>query len=198
MEYSEFLTDENKAFTSLEGRILVAVKSLDGSCFEKSLIYICAHDENGAIGVIINHRIGSLSLKDAIKFDDSVAKKYEKPFPVVFGGPVESSRFVILSLSKEQQERFDINRAITVHTDCDGYLSNYVSAKSKDKFLVAKGIAAWEANQLEQEVADNSWLIADPNVDIIFSQRIKNKWDRMVKQLGVSDLANLVNYSGEA
>lgn len=196
MDYDTLITDI-KAFDSLEGRILVAVKSDDG-CFEKSLVYICAHDENGAIGIIINQRIGSLSLKDAIKFDTPISKKHEKAFPVVFGGPVESSRFVILSLSKEQKKRFDINKAITVHTDCDGYLSNYVSANSSDKFLVAKGIAAWDANQLEQEVADNSWLIADPNVDIIFSQRIKNKWDRMVKQLGVSDLSNLVNYSGEA
>jgi putative transcriptional regulator len=198
IEHELFSNTESKPFDSLEGRILVANKSLDGSCFEKALIYICAHDENGAIGVNVNHRIGSLSLKAAIKLEKALPKKNEKLFPVVFGGPVESSRFVILSMNKEQKRNFDINHAITVHTDCDGYLTNYVSGKSSDKFLIAKGIAAWEPNQLEQEVAENSWLIVDPNIDIIFSQRIKNKWDRVIKQLGVRDLSNLVGYCGEA
>lgn len=199
-DYDPLRLPTNSRFDSLEGRMLVAVKSMDGSVFEKAIVYICAHDENGAIGVIINHRIGSLSLKDAIKFDSSAAhsKKYDKPFPVVFGGPVESSRFLVLSLSKEQQKKFNLNKAITIHTDCDGFLNDYVSANSTDKFLIAKGIAAWDANQLEQEVAENSWLLADPSVDIIFSQKIKHKWNKVVKELGVSDFANLVGYSGEA
>lgn len=191
--------ENSKGFQSLEGKMLIASRLSDESCFGKSIIYLCAHDENGAIGVIVNNRIGSLNLKDAIKFDSHRYKKYDKTFPVVFGGPVESSRFIILSLEKSKGTFSNImNNNITMHIDCDHFLNNYVSAKSDDKFLVAKGIAAWEASQLESEIAENSWIIAEADPDIIFSQRIKNKWDRMIKNIGVKDLSNLVSYTGDA
>lgn len=196
-ELEQLFAPKLKKTGSLEGKFLVAAKDMEGSCFEKAIVYICAHDENGAVGVIVNQRIGSLNLKDAIKFDsEKIIKKYNKPFPVVFGGPVESSRFIILSMEKQSNKYPD--KSITIHTDCDSFLSNYIHTNNDDKFIVAKGIAAWESNQLEQELEENAWLIADFNTDIVFSQRIKHKWDRIVKELGVRNFGNLVNYSGEA
>jgi putative transcriptional regulator len=190
---------DSKEFESLEGKMLIASRLSDDTCFAKSVIYLYAHDENGAIGIIINQRIGSLNLKDAIKFDSYRYKKYDKAFPVVFGGPVESSRFIILSLNKSKGTTSNIVRNnIKLHIDCDNYLNTYISENSDDKFLVAKGVAVWESSQLESEIAENSWIVAEADADLIFSQRIKNKWDRVIKNIGVKDLSNLVSYTGEA
>ncbi|MBA8666919.1 YqgE/AlgH family protein [Holosporaceae bacterium 'Namur'] len=194
----EFSDDELRPFESLEGKLLVASKSLDGSCFERSLIYICAHDDKGALGIIINNKIGNFYIKDYVGNAYVKPALKNKKVSIMFGGPIDQDRLIILSITKEQEKNFEYFPAVTIYTECKQFLQDYASGNNKDKFLLAKGFAAWEPNQLEQEIEENSWLIAPANLDILFSQKVKNKWLKMVESLGVKSFLQLVNYTGNA
>ncbi|CAG7592892.1 hypothetical protein MHYMCMPSP_01199 [Hyalomma marginatum] len=205
------------AFQSLEGKILVASPYINDQNFEQSLVYICMHDENGAVGVIINQRIGRIAevdLNNYIKdFQNLVVKKNKlttqqverlyspskrRNYPVLFGGPVYSDKIVVLSLTKEQEKSFAKNQHLTLYTDMVSFLKEYVSGKSHSKLLFAKGIAAWNPSQLEEEVSENNWFVVPASIDLLFSQRSKSKWEDLIKKFGIKKYHNLVGYSGTA
>ncbi|MDJ1407063.1 MAG: YqgE/AlgH family protein [Candidatus Midichloria sp.] len=206
------------AFQSLEGKILVASPYINDQNFEQSLVYICMHDENGAVGVIINQRIGRIAevdLNSYIKdFQNLVVKKNKlttqqverlyspskrRNYPVLFGGPVYSDKIVVLSLTKEQEKSFAKNQHLTLYTDMVTFLKEYVSGKkSHSKLLFAKGIAAWNPSQLEEEVSENNWFVVPASIDLLFSQRSKSKWGDLIKKFGIKKYHNLVGYSGTA
>ena len=184
----------------LEGRFLIASSILDDSCFAKSIIYICAHDAEGAIGVIVNQPIGVLDVNKTLKDQKKSTKSSfaKKQYPLMFGGPVNSDQIVVLSINEEQKEHFEEDQRLTFHANVESFFNSYINSKSKDKFLVAKGITAWDSSQLEAEIEENAWIVSKASYDIIFSQKIKKKWDYIIKKMGLSNLNNLVNYSGHA
>jgi putative transcriptional regulator len=198
MEF-EYIDEEVHPLESLEGRLLVSSLTLDGTFFQKALIYICAHDDKGAIGVIINHPSKeSINLKDYIPKDAISKGVKNKKIPLLTGGPVESERLLILSLSKEQEKDFDKLPRVTIYTETENFLHDYAFGFIKDKFIVIKGFAAWDPGQLEKEITSNSWLVTSPTADVLFSQKMKNKWEKVVESMGVKNLTNLVNYTGNA
>ena len=207
------------SFQSLEGKILVASPHINDQNFEQSLIYVCMHDENGAVGVIINQRIGKIAEidlnnyirdfqsiivkkgKSNIKITDksgNIKGKNTKNYPVLFGGPVYSDRIVVLSLTKEQEKSFTERQNLTLYTDMVTFLKEYVGGKNYKKILFAKGIAAWNPAQLEEEISENNWFVVPASVDLLFSQRSKSKWESIIKNLGINNYYNLVGYSGKA
>ncbi len=194
----EFFEEELMPFESLEGKLLVASQSLDGTYFEKSIIYLCAHDDKGALGIVINNKIGSFYIKDYISNTYVKPNLKNRKIPIMFGGPIEPDRLIILSITKEQERNFDRLQSVTLYTESKEFLKDCASGKVKDKFIVAKGFAAWDPEQLEKEIEENSWLIAPANLDILFSQKIKNKWQKVVESIGVKNFLQLVNYTGNA
>jgi len=189
---------ELQPFDSIEGKFLIASQALDGTVFERAIIYVCAHDEKGAIGIIINNKIGSFSLKDYLQDETLKITLKNKKIPVMYGGPVHQDKIVILTVTKEQEKNFEKIQSVTVYTESEKFLRDCALGKIKDKFIAAKGVAAWDPNQLEHEIAENSWLIAPASLDILFSQKIKNKWQKVVENIGVKNFSNLVNYFGNA
>ena len=204
---------------SLEGKILVASPHINDQNFEQSLIYVCMHDENGAVGVIINQRIGKIAEVDLNNYIkdfqnliikrsksnnkttdklDNIKNRNTKNYPVLFGGPVYSDRIVVLSLTKEQEESFSEHQNLTLYTDMVTFLKEYVGGKNYRKILFAKGIAAWNPSQLEEEISENNWFVVPASVDLLFSQRSKSKWENIIKDLGINNYYNLVSYSGKA
>lgn len=197
--YNDSFDQQNTQFNSFEGKLLVASPHLGDQYFERALVYICAHDVNGAIGIIINQKIGTISSQDLIKYTNSKFKENtNKKFTVLFGGPVYSDKVVVLSLSKEQQNTISVQHGVTLYTDINMFLKDYSAGKLKTKFIFAKGVATWDSRQLETEIAENSWFVTPASIDILFSQRIKHKWDIIIKELGVNNLHSLVCYSGNA
>lgn len=209
--------DFGQTFSSLEGKILVASPHMSDPNFEQSLVYICMHDDNGAVGIIINQKIGKISGGDLNKYigyfhnliaDTKVKKKsaskplrssvISKNYPVLFGGPVYSDKMVILSLTKLQEKSFTENQNITMYTDMVSFLREYIKGKEHGKLLFAKGVTAWSPTQLEQEIQDNDWFIIPASVDLLFSQRAKFKWGNVIKDLGINNYSNLVSFSGRA
>ena len=186
-------------FSSLEGKILMASPRLEDRFFEKSLIYIFMHDKNGAFGVILNHEIGSVSNHELLKlFDKNINKVKVERLPIVFGGPVNTERIIALSIDKQREKQFSSLQSIVLHTDIQNFVKNFIIKNNKSKFLLARGISAWDSSQLEDEIAENSWFIIQPNIDLIFSHEMKNKWSFAIEELGIKNSTHIAPYSGNA
>lgn len=194
------LLTENSSFKSMEGKFLIASPYLDDSYFEKSIVYIFAHDQNGALGVIINQKIGVITTEDLLKLINVKNKiKVSKKLPVLFGGPLNTERIIGLSLNKNHKKLSDGSpKILNLHTDMTKFVKGVASDKVYSKLLLIKGISAWDASQLEDEIAENSWFTMPARLDIIFSQKIKYKWDAVIKELGLTNFNHLVSYSGKA
>ncbi len=197
---------------SFEGKLLVASPHLDDPYFRHALIYVCTHDKSGAIGVIVNQKIGMISYADFMVSHNRDPKRdsiKNKKFPLLFGGPVNTDMLLAISMSTRNEKAIStkrnaekINKSnIMIHTDVSKFFKDIAVGKSKEtisKFILAKGISAWDGQQLETEVAENTWFVMPASLNIIFSQGIKNKWNAVIKQLGIVDFASLVQYSGNA
>lgn len=187
---------------SLEGSILVASKNLDSTCFARTIIYVAAHDRSGAVGIVVNVPIGHVSLEDIFSEEPGqkvLKQRMKKTFPVFFGGPVETSKIVILSMSSKQEQEFKYGPSVNLYTDVERFFNGYLSGDHNDKFIVTKGMALWDSYQLDLEVQENAWLVMD-NYDpgIIFSHKMKNKWKKLIDLIGVKDFSGLVHYTGNS
>ncbi|CAL7959640.1 putative transcriptional regulator [Alphaproteobacteria bacterium] len=194
---------QQKSLKTLEGKFLIASPHLDDAYFGRSIIYICAHDESGAIGIIINQQIGNVAPEDLLKnYTPPQVPKLNignKKIPVLFGGPINTEIVVALSITKQQELSFTRHQKVNLHVDMSRFLKEFVAGKTKpSKFILVRGVSAWDSAQLEGEIAENSWFIVNPSIDLLFSQRIKHKWDYIMKELGILDFNYLVHYSGSA
>jgi putative transcriptional regulator len=192
-------TSQNK-FNSLEGKILVASPKLKDTFFKKALLYIFMHDEKCALGMIFNHKIGTVSTDELLKLLDKkdAAKLKCKDLPIMFGGPINTEKIIALSISKEQEKFFSVSQSITLHSDIESFIRNCMMKSTTSKFLLVRGFSAWGANQLENELAENSWFITQPSLDLLFSQKTKDKWASVIAKLGLEDHLYIVPYTGNA
>lgn len=197
IEMSHNIYEEEK-HESLEGKILVASPHLDDPYFGRSLIYICAHDPSGAIGIMINQRIGMISYSDFVfpgEIANMPANMKNKKFPLMFGGPVNTDMLMAISLKKNKKTIRSSD--IMVHTDVGKFFKDiFKQKKTNEKFILAKGVSAWDAQQLEEELAEDSWFVVPSTTDVVFSQRTKDKWSQVIKNLGILNPHELVRYSG--
>src|SRR6185437_9748328 len=185
MDQTIFKTSLNK-YNFLEGKVLIATPSLDDSIFERGLIYICAHGNEGAIGVMFNKPIRSINSKDIIR-KNNIKKTFHlnKKFTVFQGGPVEEKSAFILSASKAEKEHFAKDHSLTLYTNADGFLKDVVKGKNKDHFIIVNGFCGWAANQLETEIAENSWILTNSDFRMIFGSNNSRKWEDAVKKIGI-------------
>lgn len=169
----------------LTGKLLIAMPQMGDARFKKSVIFLCAHDANGAMGIAINQEmlhmplsmlLAQLSLKAGDDFDD---------FPVLQGGPVETARGLLLHTSdvlKSDSIRIDAHYAVTGTIEA---LKDIVDGGGPADKLFALGYAGWGAGQLEAELAENAWLIVDADPELVFHVPADEKWDRAYAKLGV-------------
>ena len=185
----------------LSGHLLLAMPAIGDPRFHKAAIYVCAHDEKGAMGIVINHVLPGLEfgtlLKDLeIESNITLPKQYEH-LPVLCGGPVETARgFLIHSDDFKQPDTIEVQDDIFV----TGTIDALTALNEKDApahMIFALGYAGWGAEQLEQEVRDNAWLTLPATADLIFNKDVGNIWDQGLAQIGVSP-AQLSALSGSA
>ncbi len=187
---------------SLEGKLLIATTSLDGSVFERCLIFICSHSSEGTVGVIINKKIGEISSTELVK-NNNVSRFFtiKKKINLFSGGPVEQEAMFILSASKEQKNQFSKTQALKLFTNAEVFLRDVIKGKNKDKFIVLKGFCGWSAGQLEEEIRENSWVVNIPDFKTIFSTKPEKQWELAVKKIGIKNIQkfkDLVSYTGNA
>ncbi|MGB5324113.1 MAG: YqgE/AlgH family protein [Pseudomonadales bacterium] len=191
-------------FASLRNQFLIATPSLEAGVFKSSVTYICEHDEKGAMGIIIN-RPSNLVVQDILAdVCDNLPGDAEKGIaaPVMVGGPVGLERgFVLHQIgSHEDPERWASSLRITddiVLTGSRDILVALGEGRGPEHYLVVLGYAGWGAGQLEQELAENTWLTSPASADILFSTPFHERAAAAAKLLGIN-LASLASRGGTA
>jgi putative transcriptional regulator len=180
----------------LGGKLLVAMPGMRDERFQRSVIYICGHSPEGAMGIVINHRKPSMTFRDLIVQLDLLEPDEAIRLPrrvshahVLRGGPVETSRgFVLHSADfaiENVTEEIDDGICMTATLDI---LKAIVKQEGPQSALLALGYAGWGAGQLEREIAANGWLHCPCNPDFLFSENIETKYDRALKTIGIDPL----------
>ena len=185
----------NFSNSQLTGQFLIATPSLVGSCFEKAVIYMCSHNEKGAMGLLVNRSIGSVKMSDLLS-EAKVENSLEDVL-VHFGGPVDLTKgFVLHSSEYSNNNTSAIKDGVSITADI-GVIKDITKGSGPQNSIVAFGYAGWGAGQLESEVLSNTWISAPANNDIIFKIDNKNKWEAAAKIVGI-DLAHYSSVAGHA
>ncbi len=169
----------------LTGQFLVATPLVNGSCFQKAVIYVFQHSEEGAMGLIVNQsleRVSFSSLLESSKLSSSMAESH---IPVYFGGPVEKTRGFVIH-STDYYADFSLMRQGDIAiTASSAILTDMAQGKGPRQSMLCVGYAGWSAGQLESEIAENSWLPVPASSHLIFDTEDELKWATAGKTLGV-------------
>lgn len=177
-------SDNKKLY--LTGRLLLAMPAMGDPRFHKAVIYMCAHDANGAMGLVINHALPGVDLGQLLEQLNIKQENGHTPdAPVMSGGPVETARgFVLHSNDFKQADTIKIDDNFSVTGTIDA-LKAIASGNGPEKMLFILGYAGWSPGQLDQEMQQNAWLVADPDPDLIFTSSADEKWAEAIRKLGV-------------
>ncbi len=183
--------------SSLTNHFLIAMPQLADPNFHHTVTYICGHNEEGAMGIVVNRPLdmdlGELLGHMEIETGDEALRQRE----VFIGGPVESEHgFVLHSPEKQWKNTLVLSDDVALTTSSD-ILRAMAAGEGPEKSLVALGYAGWGAGQLEQEMADNAWLSVPADPAILFDTPVHQRWQGAAALLGI-DLANLSDEVGHA
>ena len=169
----------------IQGQILVSMPGMKDPRFKDSLILLCGHDENGAMGIVVNKVIDNVFLKDIIDQMDLGDVENIPDEAIHYGGPVEIGRGFVLHttdcLHKSSVQITD-DIALTASTEI---FKDVVKNKGPDHMLIALGYAGWSSGQLESELMENSWLTLPADASILFDSNPQTLWERTLKKFGI-------------
>lgn len=178
----------------LTGKLLIAMPHMGDPRFHKAVIFICAHDVNGAMGLVINHTLPGLELDELLSQLHIEGAKTGGEIPVMSGGPVETGRgFILHKGDFHQIDSLKIESDIYVTGTMDA-LKAIAQGQGPDEMLFILGYAGWSAGQLDLEMQQNAWLVVDADPDLIFEGDPDQRWDRAIRKMGIDPLM----LSGEA
>jgi len=182
----------------LSGQILIAMPAMPDPRFQRSVIYVCAHSEKGAMGIVINKRFPALTFAELLEQLDIETSIRTRSLPIHFGGPVDTGRgFVLHSLDYGVPEAtLEVSTSIGLTATVD-ILKALARGQGPHQALLALGYAGWDAGQLEDEIRANGWLTCEANAGLLFDDDIELKWQHAIATLGI-DLAQLSSTSGNA
>jgi putative transcriptional regulator len=188
----------------LDGQILIAMPVMEDERFARSVIYICAHSSEGAMGIVLNRPAGSIDFPDLLVQLDIVdtpeqivVPSHAEEMKVMKGGPVETGRGFVLHSSdffiKNATLPIDDGICLTATLDI---LKAIAKGEGPRRAILALGYAGWAPGQLESEIQENGWLHCPADTDLIFGD-VDAKYERALRKLGV-DLAMLSTEAGHA
>ena len=184
---------------SLRNQLLIATPTLAEGIFKSSVTYICEHDEEGAMGVMIN-RPSDLIIKDIL---DDIAAMDNVDFtesPVMLGGPVGVERGFVLHQTGAKESPWMSTLQVADDVGLTGskdILLALGEGSGPENFLMVIGYAGWSAGQLEQELLDNAWLTSPATTEILFNTPYHLRAAKAAEQLGVT-LSALATHAGNA
>ncbi|MES2997928.1 MAG: YqgE/AlgH family protein [Pseudomonadota bacterium] len=192
------MTETNHFLTNY---FLVAMPILTDPYFNRSVVYICEHNEKGAVGIVINHplqsfRVNLSKILQAI-LGSAVKEIVPTDFPIFCGGPVHPEHgFVIHVPDGEWQSSLKMNSEICVTTSKD-ILHAIAKQQGPNKFIFSLGYASWVAGQIEQEIINNFWLAVPATPAILFDVPFSKRWLEAINSIGI-DINKLVYSGGHA
>ena len=181
----------------LEGHMLVAMPQMSDPRFARSVIYLCAHSSDGAMGLVVNKLIDSITFPDLLRQLNIDEASSTDQIRIHFGGPVESGRgFVLHSDDYVQESTLVVNEGIALTATID-VLRAIANDEGPRRSLLALGYAGWAPGQLDAEIQANGWLHVDPDDDLIFGGDLDKKWEQAINKLGI-DLSVFSGVAGRA
>jgi putative transcriptional regulator len=185
-----------KSLTSLKNQLLIAMPALQDPHFVQSVTLICEHNDEGAMGIIVNHPL-ELSTIDLLEHMEIPCEQSHNTNRVLAGGPVQTDRgFVIHRTEKLWKSSIQLDQDIAITTSSDILHAIGQEEVPNDAF-VALGYAGWGPGQLEQELLSNSWLTVPLTAKILFETNIEARWKAAASSLGF-DISQLSYFSGNA
>jgi putative transcriptional regulator len=181
----------------LSRHFLIAMPSMADPIFSRALIYLCDHNEQGAMGIIVNRPLGMTVKALFEQIDLPLARTELAEQDVFFGGPVQTDRgFVLHEPLGNWQSTLAVSEDLGLTTSKD-VLVAVSEGGGPDRLLLTLGYAGWEAGQLESELAQNTWLTVEADPEIVFSAPTESRYELAVKLLGI-DMAMLSDTAGHA
>jgi putative transcriptional regulator len=182
----------------LTGKLIIAMPALGDPRFSHSVILICAHSNDGAMGLIVNKPMDDLSFSELLTHLDIPQAEKGRDIRVQFGGPVERGRgFVLHSTDFESgQATMTLPGDLAMTATLD-ILEALARGEGPRRAVLALGYAGWGPGQLEEEIGRNDWLTAEMSDDLIFSPDNDAKWGKALKGLGI-DPISLSSAAGRA
>lgn len=181
----------------LVGQLLLAMPGMGDPRFDHAAIAICAHDENGALGLVVNHVYDGLTVRKVMEQLDIDPEATPDDVPVYAGGPVEPGRgFVLHSLDYNGSATLQVVNSwgLTATTDI---LKDIAEGRGPARWLLALGYAGWGEGQLDVELTQHGWLNAPATPELIFDVPVDDRWPRAFANLGV-DVGQLSSTAGRA
>lgn len=181
----------------LTGMLLVAMPTMPDERFARSVIYVCAHSPEGAMGLVVNQVAGNITFPSVIGQLGIDAGADCADTPVHVGGPVETSRGFVLHSADYVQEStlvIDEHFALTATVDV---LRAIAEGHGPSHRVLALGYAGWSPGQLDQEIQNNGWLVAPADPEIVFGRDNDRKWLNALRKIGV-DPSLLSSTAGHA
>ncbi len=175
--------------TSLDGQLLIAMPGMGDPRFEKSVIFLCAHSEDGALGLIVNKPSEQVSFRHLLDQLNLGVGEPQRDIRVHFGGPVENERGFVLhsadyateAATLRVSDRFGMTATLDV-------LEEIAKGDGPSSALLALGYSGWGPGQLEDEILQNGWLTCDADPDLVFGSDDAGKWEAALKTLGIDPL----------
>jgi putative transcriptional regulator len=177
----------------LEGQLLIAMPSVTGEPFSRSIVYVCAHSAEGAMGIVLNRPAAHLNLPDLLVQLEIIPESERISLPksietmqVLMGGPVETSRGFVLHSPDYHitQSTLPIDDGVCLTATVD-ILRAIAQGRGPTHAVLALGYAGWQAGQLENEIQANGWLTCPANTDLIFNAPIEARYELAMRYIGI-------------
>jgi putative transcriptional regulator len=190
----------NSAFSTngyLTGQLLVAMPQMRDARFTRTVIYVCAHNADGAMGLVLNRLVESISFPALLAQLGIDSGDLGEEIRVHFGGPVESGRgFVLHSADYVHNGTMLVDEGVALTASID-ILKDMADGTGPRRSLLALGYAGWGPGQLDAEMQANGWLSVPPDEQLIFGNDLDAKWEHAIGKIGI-DINQLSGEAGHA
>lgn len=173
------------ASESLAGQLLIAMPRMMDARFERTVIYMCVHNGDGAMGLMVNKLLESLTFSELLAQLKIEADSAVGDVPVHFGGPVDSGRgFVLHTDDYEHEGTLQVEDGLSLTSTVD-VLKAISDGRGPRRSMLALGYAGWGPGQLESEIGANGWLHVPADEGLLFGEDCDNKWSMAIAKLGI-------------
>lgn len=192
-------SEDGKAISGyLDRQLLIAMPAMGDPRFARTVIYMCSHNAEGAMGLVINKAYPGLTFPNLLT-QLGIEPTIDNDITVRLGGPVETGRgFVLHSTDYMRQGSVPLDESMGIGlTATLDVLRAIATGTGPQRSLFALGYAGWGPGQLDTEIQENAWLAAPADADLVFNADLDALWDRAVKKIGI-DVSKLASAAGHA
>ncbi len=181
---------------SLTGHFLISTPQMPDPRFQEQVIYLCAHNQEGAMGLVINNPSREITLLDVLHGANMPIPEGQLP-PVYIGGPVElDAGFILHSSEYRKGLGLEVTPEVILSRDA-GVLEDISRGTGPAHYLFMLGYAGWAPGQIEAELVDNSWLTVPGDIEVLFETPDAMKWKKAAQKFGIdiSTFGDMIGYA---